>query len=49
MLLVRTLDLLRYADLVESETIAKDEFRSTILSESGWLRVGNGAVTVVKE
>jgi len=48
-LLVRTLDLLRYADLVESGTIAKDNFRTTILSESGWLRVEDNAITVLKE
>lgn len=48
-LLVRTLDLLRYADLVESGTVAKEDFSSTILSDSGWLKVENNAATVVKE
>ena len=48
-LLIRTLDLLRIADLVESETIAKDEFRSTIIGKSGWLRTDNGVPTVVTE
>ena len=48
-LLVRTLDLLRYADLVENERIAKDGFLTTILNESGWLKVEDGAATVVTE
>ncbi|RJP36912.1 MAG: hypothetical protein C4547_06545 [Phycisphaerales bacterium] len=48
-LMIRTLDLLRYADLVESGAIEKEQFHSTILGESGWLRVKDGTVTVVKE
>ena len=48
-LLVRTLDLLRYADLVDSGTISEDESRTTILKEAGWLKVEDGAAMVVKE
>lgn len=48
-LLVRTLDLIRYANLVDDGTKNKDEFRKTILSESGWLKVEAGSVTIVKE
>jgi hypothetical protein len=46
-LLVRTLDLLRYADLVERGIRSKEDFRSDILGNVGWLRVENDAVSIV--
>lgn len=48
-LLIRTLDLLRYADAVEGGTLTKEEFRTTFLNESGWLKVEDGKAEVVKE
>ena len=48
-LMVRTLDLLRYADGVESGSLKKDDFPNAILSGSGWMRVAGGQVETVKE
>jgi len=48
-LLIRTLDLLRYADAVEQGELTKEGFRRTILTESGWLKVENTAVEIVKQ
>ena len=47
-LLMRTLDLLRYANAVEGGAVTKQEFMNTILSESGWLRLDNSKVTVIR-
>ena len=47
-LLVRTLDLLRYANAVEEGALTREAFRQTILGESGWLKVENGKATVVR-
>jgi len=48
-LLIRTLDLLRYADAVEKNVLSKDEFKKIILNQAGWLKVENEQVQVVKE
>jgi len=48
-LLIRTLDLLRYADCVERAIFSKGEFRETILSKAGWLKVENDTLEVVTE
>lgn len=48
-LLVRTLDLLRYVDLVETGGISKDESRTTMLTKSGWLKVEGNVVEVVRQ
>ena len=47
-LLIRTLDLLRYADGIEQGNLTKEAFRNTILTESGWLKVENNIAEVVK-
>ncbi len=47
-LLVRTLDLLRYANAVEEGILKQEEFRKTILAESGWLKVEKGVAKVVR-
>lgn len=46
-LLIRTLDLLRYADGIEKGVFSKDEFRETILSKTGWLKVENETIEVM--
>jgi hypothetical protein len=48
-LLIRTLDLLRFANLVEQGIKTKAEFQNILLKESGWLKVDDTRVTVVKE
>ncbi len=48
-LLIRTLDLLRYVDLVERKLLTKESFRETLLAEAGWLKVEGGAMRVVKQ
>ena len=48
-LLIRTLDLLRFANLVEQGIKTKAEFQNILLKESGWLKVDDNSVTVVKE
>lgn len=48
-LLIRTLDLLRYADLIEQGKKTKDDFLKCILNEVGWLSVSDDNVCVVKE
>ena len=47
-LLIRTLDLLRYADCVEKGVLARDTFKKDILAEAGWLKVENDTAQVVK-
>jgi hypothetical protein len=47
-LLIRTLDLLRYADGIEQGNRTKEDFRNTILTESGWLKVENDTAEIVK-
>ncbi len=47
-LMMRTLDLLRYADLVEQGMRSRADFRNDIFTNAGWLRVEDGAVQVVK-
>ena len=39
----------RYADLVEAGKLTKEDFRSTILSRQGWLKVEGVVAEVVKE
>jgi hypothetical protein len=48
-ILIRTLDLLRYADCVEKAALTKEAFKKTILTEAGWLKVENDMAQVVKE
>ena len=48
-LLIRTLDLLRYADGIEKGTLTKDDLTKVILTEAGWLKVENDKAQVVKE
>lgn len=48
-LMIRTLDLLRYADGVEAGQLRKEDFRETMLTEDGWLKVENGQADVVRE
>ena len=48
-LLVRTLDLLRLADLVEKGLISGQQVLDWILSAAGWLKVENGTVEVLQE
>lgn len=48
-LLVRTLDLLRYADLVDTGAANKEQFLATILNESGWLKVQDGCPPTVEK
>jgi len=47
-LMLRTLDLLRYADLIEQGKRSKADFRKDVLSNAGWLKVGNDTVEIVK-
>jgi hypothetical protein len=47
-LLVRTLDLLRLADLVEKGSMTGQQALDRILSSAGWLRVKNGTVEVLR-
>lgn len=47
-LMMRTLDLLRYADLVEQGMRSRADFRNDIFTNAGWLRVEDSAVQVVK-
>ncbi len=48
-LLIRTLDLLRYADGIEKGIFTKEAFRQTLLRESGWLKVENEVAQVMKQ
>lgn len=48
-LVIRTLDLLRYADAVERGVLTAEGFRQAILSEVGWLKVENDEATVVTQ
>lgn len=48
-LLIRTLDLLRYADGIEHGILTKESFRNTILTKSGWLKVTNNTAEVVSK
>ena len=47
-LLIRTLDLLRYAEGVENGSLPKEGLLQTILTESGWLKVEESKAQVVK-
>jgi hypothetical protein len=47
-LLVRTLDLLGYADLVDQEKRPREDFLADILSNAGWLKVADGAVQIIQ-
>jgi hypothetical protein len=46
-LLIRTLDLLCYADGVERGVFKKEAFKQTLLGESGWLKVENDVAQVM--
>jgi hypothetical protein len=48
-LLVRTLDLLRYADGIDKGIFSKEAFKKVFLTESGWLKVENDTFQIVKE
>jgi hypothetical protein len=48
-LLIRTIDLLRFADGVEAELFRKEDLLSIIMSESGWLKVAENKYEVVKK
>lgn len=49
-LLVRTLDLIRYADAIDRGLLSQEVFRQTILGSTGWLRVDeNGIAEVIVE
>lgn len=48
-LLIRTLDLLRFADLVERGIKTKEDFKNILLNESGWLNVEGDNATVEKQ
>ncbi len=47
-LLMRTLDLLKYADYVEAGKLEKESLRAMLLSEAGWLKVENDRAELVK-
>ncbi len=47
-LLVRTLDLLRYANAVEKGILTKQMFRNTILREAGWLKVEGDTAKIIR-
>jgi hypothetical protein len=47
-LLLRTLDLLRYADGVEAGIFKKEDFLDILLGQSGWLKVGDNKCEIVK-
>ena len=48
-LLVRTLDLLRLADLVENGSMTGQQVFDRMLTAAGWLKVENGTVEVLQE
>lgn len=47
-LLVRTIDLLRFADGVEAGILKKEDFLATLISQSGWLKVDDNKYEVVE-
>jgi len=47
-LLIRTIDLLRYADGVEACVFKKEDFLSILMSQSGWLNVSENKCEIVK-
>jgi len=49
LIMIRTLDLLRYADGVEKGVLTKEDFRDALLHKSGWLKVENQTVEVVAQ
>ncbi len=48
-LLIRTLDLLRYSDAVERGVLTRESFRATILGNAGWLRVESDNAAVIRK
>jgi hypothetical protein len=48
-LLVRTLDLLRCANLSETGKLSREQFRETILGQAGWLKAYGEGMEVVRE
>jgi hypothetical protein len=48
-LLLRTVDLLRCADLCQTGVLSKEAFRGALLSQGGWLRVDGDKVVLVSE
>jgi hypothetical protein len=48
-LLVRTIDLLRFADGVEAGILKKEDFLAMLISRSGWLKVADSRCEVVEE
>ncbi len=48
-LLIRTLDLLRLADLTERGIKTGEDFKDILLRKTGWMKVEGDAVTVVKK
>jgi hypothetical protein len=47
-LLIRTIDLLRFADGVEAGVLNKEDFLTILMSQSGWLKVADNKYEVVK-
>jgi len=47
-LLIRTIDLLRFADGVEVGVFKKEDFLGILMSQSGWLKVAENKCEVVK-
>ncbi len=48
-LLIRTLDLLRYVDAIEKGVLTAESFKNVLLSECGWLMVEDDTAFVIKE
>ena len=47
--MIRTLDLLNFINLVETSKDTIENFRSILMSESGWLRVDSEKASVIRE
>jgi len=47
-LLVRTIDLLRFADGAEADILKKEDFLAILISQSGWLKVADNRCEVVE-
>lgn len=47
-LLIQTIDLLRYADGVEAGVFKKEDFLSILMSQSGWLKVAESKCEIKK-
>lgn len=47
-LLIRTIDLLRYADGIEAGVFNKEDFIDILTSQSGWLKIADNECEVIK-